>query len=64
MSIFVILLFALMFVFGIIVFDLLHGCKYDQTNQGIKSWAMQQIVSNEVNGDHSLSFKETLIQEQ
>ncbi len=48
----------------IIIFDLPHGCKHDQIDQGIKNWAMQWITPNEVNGDHSLSFEELLIQEQ
>jgi hypothetical protein len=44
--------------------DLFHHCKYDQTNQGIRNQAMQRIIYGEINGNHSLSFKEALIQEQ
>ncbi len=44
--------------------DLFHHCKYDETNQGIRNQAMQRIIYSEINGNHSLSFKEALIQEQ
>jgi hypothetical protein len=43
--------FFIIFVISLIFFfphfkilDLFHRCKYDQTNQGIRNQAMQQII--------------------
>jgi hypothetical protein len=43
---------------------MLKNCKYDHTNEDIQNQTMETIISCQINGDHTFTFEEALVEEQ